>query len=293
MAGKTVAFMLLSRPHFLLGGVLLFALGARTSPELGLSSYLVAQLMVTSTQLTAHYVNEYADAAADRAVVHRTAFSGGSGMIPSGRVQRRTALTAAYITTGVASGAAIAVAFDSPGAAAAGIAALAIAWAYSMPPARLLGTGWGEVATSLVVTALVPLVGALSQGAVVGAFLAWSVATLFPIHMAMMLAFELPDLLTDRAAAKRVLAVRIGPAATVRLIRVLLAGAATVGIAGWAAGAIPSGAAAVAAVAALPAGATAYLAPRPMAGRLTTSAVATLVVAAVGLLLGAAPAQAH
>jgi 1,4-dihydroxy-2-naphthoate octaprenyltransferase len=50
----------------------------------------------------------------------------------------------------------------------------------------------------------------------------WAQAVLLPIHIAMMLGFEIPDLEADAATGKRVLAVRLGEPWTVRLIEALL-----------------------------------------------------------------------
>ena len=40
---------------------MLYAVGAASVPQVELGHYLLGQAMVTSAQLTAHYVNEYAD----------------------------------------------------------------------------------------------------------------------------------------------------------------------------------------------------------------------------------------
>jgi 1,4-dihydroxy-2-naphthoate octaprenyltransferase len=200
----------------------MYAVGAAAAGIDDPVGYLVGQLAVTASQLTAHYVNEYADVAADRLVTNRTWFSGGSGVLVDGSVDRRIAIRAAAVTSVVSVAAAAALAVTSVAAAAIVTATLAVSWAYSMPPVRLLSTGWGELVTSLVVTVAVPLVGALSQGATIDGGLPWAVAALFCIHTSMILAFELPDVDTDAAAGKRVLAVRLGPAWTHRLIRSLL-----------------------------------------------------------------------
>ena len=54
------SFVRLSRPHFLLGGFLMFWLGARSVSTFDTSGYVLGQAMVTSAQITAHYLNEYA-----------------------------------------------------------------------------------------------------------------------------------------------------------------------------------------------------------------------------------------
>jgi 1,4-dihydroxy-2-naphthoate octaprenyltransferase len=181
-------------------------------------TYLVGQLAVSASQLTAHYVNEYADVEADALVTNRTWFSGGSGVLTRGSISPPIALRAAYVTSVVSLLAATGLGVTHPLAAFIVVGTLVISWAYSMPPIRLLNTGWGEMATTVVVTIAVPLVGALGQPGRVDPSLWWAIAALFFVHMAMILAFELPDLESDRLAGKRVLAVRLGRATTVRLI---------------------------------------------------------------------------
>ena len=248
-----MAFVKLSRPHFLLGGALLFALGSVAAGDISWLDYALGQAMVTSMQVTAHFVNEYADREVDPAVDRRTLFSGGSGVLVSGDLKPEVALWAAgaSMTVGVILAAVVAV--GSPLAAGVGLIALAVSWGYSMPPIRLLATGWGELATSLVVVVAVPVIGWAVQQAPASVALWWAVGILLPVHVAMMLAFELPDLESDAAAGKRVLGVRLGETRSSGLIAILVVMAvliAAIGIAvegiaagaGWAvsAGLIPA-----------------------------------------------------
>ena len=214
-------WLVLCRPHFLLGGVLLYALGAFAAGVTDVTAYIIGQIAVTTSQLTAHLVNEYADVEADRLVVNRTLFSGGSGVLVSGDIDRQSVLTAAIASTAISLSAAIAVGVAPPIAGIIAAATLAVSWGYSIPPIRLLGTGWGELATSIVVVAAVPSIGAETQGSLTTG-LWWAMATLLPIHLGMMLAFELPDLESDREADKQVVAVRLGRRATEALIVILL-----------------------------------------------------------------------
>ena len=197
---------------------MLYAVGAGTVSDLGLKDYLLGQLMVTSAQVTAHFVNEFADIEIDRHVVNRTWFSGGSGVLSSGTLPARVAMRAAIASSTMAVVFAVLVADRSGAAAALGLIALVVSWLYSLPPVRLLDTAWGEAMTSVVVAVLVPFIGALANGGEVTAPLRWAVVVLFLVHMAMMLALELPDLETDRAGGKTVLAVRLGHGATWLLI---------------------------------------------------------------------------
>lgn len=272
----------LARPHFLLGGALLYAVGASTVDDLDLVDYLLGQAMVAAAQITAHFVNEYADVGVDRHVVNRTWFSGGSGVLSGGELRPAVAVRAAVVTSLLTFGFVVSVAVRSAAAAALGLIALAVAWLYSLPPVRLLGTGWGELVTSFVVAVLVPIVGALANGGSIDAALVWAVAVLFLVHMGMILTFELPDEATDRAAGKTVLAVRIGTVSTHRLIGVCFGLA---GVAFAVSVATDQLAAPVRAAPAAVAAALAVVAGRRRRFHLATgSAVGALALTALGLL---------
>ena len=94
-----VLIIRLSRPLFLLGAALVYALGAGIARYLGVEIdwgiYLLGQAWVTLLQLSTHYLNEYFDAPADAENPNRTPFSGGSGAIGPGKLGRSTALALA------------------------------------------------------------------------------------------------------------------------------------------------------------------------------------------------------
>ena len=111
------AFLRLSRPEFLVGGVVFFWLGTRAGDGgLSWSHYLAGQGMVSSVQLFAQYVNEHFDQATDAVTTNRTWFSGGSGVLPSGRLHELTALRAAAVAGTAALGFGIWSATHAPGA---------------------------------------------------------------------------------------------------------------------------------------------------------------------------------
>lgn len=278
--------MKLSRPHFLAGGILAYALGAATAPSVQVNRYLAGQLMVTAAQLTAHFLNEYADRFVDAGITNRTAFSGGSGVLLTGRVEPRIALRAGQVTSTVSIVAALAVWTFSPVAAALGLGALCISWIYSMPPIRLLGTGWGEAATTAVVIGAVPLIGVTSQGTAASSVLWISIAALFPIHFATMLVFEIPDIESDRAGGKRVLAIRIGRRATELLIGLAFLVGAAILAAGVVFGRLGQ-AAILSGIAVAPGWVTLRALRSDRYSLATASAVATLAFTIVGLTLGA------
>lgn len=279
---KLWAFLVLSRPHFLLGGAVMYAIGAVRAGAHDPSSYLLGQFVVSSIQVTAHFVNEYGDVEPDRSVVHRTPFSGGSGVLTTGRLSPQVALRAGIASTALAAVGIGAIAGRSAAAAAIAGLALVIAWVYSMPPARMLDTGWGELVTAIVVGALVPLVGALANGGSVDRGLWWVMGALVLLNLAVVVAFALPDLDTDRAAGKTVLAVRLGRRSAVRLLAGSFAAAAAISLVGVVRGAVPPNW--LLAVPVLPGALTMWAAERSRYATLTTAAVLTVVSFGVAVL---------
>jgi 1,4-dihydroxy-2-naphthoate octaprenyltransferase len=208
------AFARLTRPKFLIGGLLGGALGTSIAAfERGgvdWTAYATAQSTITALHLMVHYSNDYFDRHGDALAV-RTPYSGGSGVLVEGALSPRVALVAALACL-IAGLAGAAVLGASGRAAAASIAVLiaALAWWYSSPPLRLVATGLGELDTALVVAVLVPLCAYAAQAG-------WpdlrAVAGTLPAAgamFAMMIAVEYPDVEADGAAGKRNLVVRLG-----------------------------------------------------------------------------------
>jgi 1,4-dihydroxy-2-naphthoate octaprenyltransferase len=217
-----LAFVRLSRPLFLYGGFAGVALGAAvaraTGLRIGAAEYLWVQAMVTSFQLMVHYANDYFDREGD-ARAEPTAWSGGSGVLTAGALHPRVALGAALLCA--AAGLAIAARFALAGNAAVawlGLAIAVLAWCYSAPPVRLAARGLGELDTALVVAVLVPVAGYAAFAHRLGDPPASAVTSTALAMFAMMLCVELPDAGCDRAAGKRNLVVRLGPARAWQLI---------------------------------------------------------------------------
>ncbi len=210
-------FLRLTRPHFLLGGILLYGLGAAIAHYQGYSIdpglYLLGQVLVTLLQLMTHYLNEYYDAAGDQQNQSRTLLSGGSGVVGPGALSPRVAQVAAVISVALAATIASAsqVNRSLPGLAwPVLLLGFLGGYFYSVPPFRLAASGYGELLASLVVGALVPLFGYVVQGGETNRLLFMSVTPLVGLCFAMLIAFELPDYAADVRVQKRTLVVRLG-----------------------------------------------------------------------------------
>lgn len=215
--GKVFAFIRLTRPHFLLGGFLLFGLGAAIALYLGrpinIGLYLIGQLLVTSIQLTTHYLNEYFDAPADALNPNRTLMNGGSGMLGETGLPRTTALYAGMITLAItATGVSLLLLQGDVPLLSWLLLGLGFlcSYFYNAPPVRLISSGYGELIASVVVAGIVPAFSFALQTGELHRLLLMTTAPLIALHFAMVLIFELPDFATDAKFEKRTLMVRIG-----------------------------------------------------------------------------------
>jgi 1,4-dihydroxy-2-naphthoate octaprenyltransferase len=208
---------LLSRPLFLLGGALVYALGAGIARYLGApidwGLYVLGQAYVTTMQLSAQYLNEYYDSSADRDNPNRTPFSGGSGAVGKGKLSQETvmwaALTALTIFTSLTV-VLISVTPLSPLLITIVVLAFLGSFFYSAPPIKLAHSGYGELTTSILVANLVPIFAFVLQYGELHRLLVMSTFPLTTLHLAMMIVFEFPDYLNDLKYEKPTLLVRVG-----------------------------------------------------------------------------------
>lgn len=210
-------FLRLSRPHFLLGGFLLYALGVSIASYLGKPvnavTYLLGQIIVTSIQLMTHYLNEYFDAPGDSKNTNRTLFSGGSGALGPDGLPRITALYAGIITMAFAAVFAGMLLVRERASILPWLVLLLAflgAFGYSAPPLKLIHSGYGELVASFVVAGLVPAFSFSLQTGDLHRLLFMTTIPLIALHFAMMITFQLPDYASDVKYGKRTLMVRAG-----------------------------------------------------------------------------------
>jgi 1,4-dihydroxy-2-naphthoate polyprenyltransferase len=225
-------FVRLARPHFLLGGILLFALGGGIARYLGnpidWGMYFLGQAWVTMMQLSTQFLNEFYNAHADVNNPNRTLFSGGSGTIGPGKLPRAAALWGGMACLGAA--AAFTVLLIAQGRLSPAVVLVMVliflgAFFYAAPPIRLESSGYGELTTSILVAGLVPGLGLLLQTGELHRLLPMVTFPLVLLHLAMLLAFELPDYANDLKYEKKTIMVRIGWEAGMRLHNFAIFGA--------------------------------------------------------------------
>ena len=154
------------------------------------------------------FANDYADR--DHDTGERTLFSGGSGVLQNGDLAAKS-LGRAAVVMGVSllilGGLFVP---HSPWPLVLAIAALVLLWAYSYPPLRLSYRGGGEWLQGLGVGGVLPLFGYAAQAGELASF-PWSVgAGCVLLAASANIATALPDLVADRRAKKRTLAVKKG-----------------------------------------------------------------------------------
>jgi 1,4-dihydroxy-2-naphthoate polyprenyltransferase len=212
-----ILFFRLTRPLFLLGAILLYALGAGITHYLGTSLnwglFWIGLAWVLLLQLSAHYLNEYYDVPYDQENENRTPFSGGSGVLGPGRLPRRIALIAALTTlTFLASLTVVLLSHWRIPSLSILIMVLAFlgAFFYSVPPVALELTGYGELTTSFLVAFLLPGFAFSLQYGQFHRLVAMVGFPLVTLHLAMMVTFEFPDYYSDVKYRKHTLLVRLG-----------------------------------------------------------------------------------
>ncbi|NNJ12315.1 prenyltransferase [Chloroflexales bacterium ZM16-3] len=230
LRARSIDLLILGRPLHLLGGTLFYGLGvaaarvAGAPPRWPLAA--VGLLAVLAAQLMAHYSNDYFDLEADRLNHAPTSWTGGSRVLPEGRLPPRAALFAALACAALALLlAALAAAISPAPAMSLGVLLLAItlAWAYSSPPLRLNWRGLGEVAGALLIPGMTCLVGFVLQA---GAIMPLPLLLVIPLCLfdfMQLLAANVPDAEGDALAGKRTLVVRLGLRRASRIYLVALA----------------------------------------------------------------------
>ncbi len=214
---NVILFLRMSRPIFIIGVMILYALGVSIARYLGIviswETYIYGQLWVTILQLSTQYLNEYFNSPADIKNPNRTALTGGSGVLGPGKLPRRTALFAALTCLAIlASITVLIIANINLTVVTIFIMLIAFIGAlfYSTPPLKLEASGYGELIVSIIVAFLVPSFAFVLQAGEIHRLVPMTTFPLTTLHLAMLLAFELPDYANDFKYGKRTIMVRLG-----------------------------------------------------------------------------------
>jgi 1,4-dihydroxy-2-naphthoate octaprenyltransferase len=242
-----------TRPAFLSVTLIGCLLGLAAAYAEGVALRPLSAFLTLAFALVAHaginVLNDYYDAlnGSDAANAERRfPYTGGSRFIQNGVLSRGATRAFGYGLLAAVIPAGLWLARQSgPGLVWIGLAGIAVGWAYSAPPAKLMSRGLGELAVAL--GWLIVVLGAdyVQRGALSLTPLAAGVS--YGLHVANLLFInQFPDVKADGAAGKRNLVVRLGTDGARWLYPAILAAACL-----WLAGAVLAGALPALALAAL------------------------------------------
>jgi 1,4-dihydroxy-2-naphthoate octaprenyltransferase len=223
LAGGSVArrikrLLLATRPKFFAASVLPVLLGTAWGYKVGgqfdLLVFALALLAIVCVHAGANVLNDVFDELGGSDPINDNRiypYTGGSRFIQNGvmSVAEMARWGSTLIGVGMVLGAVL-IAIKGMTVLLFGLAGVALATLYSMPPVQLSARGWGETAVG-VGFGVLPVCGAawLQSGVIDGAVLLVSVpVSLWVANI--LLINEVPDIPADAQAGKRTLAVRLG-----------------------------------------------------------------------------------
>jgi len=224
-----LVWLRMTRPAFLLLTVVACLLGTTTAAACGCGLDVPLALGATALAVLAHaagnVLNDLHDARNGADAANRQGifpFTGGSRLIQNGVVsERQTAeLATALLVFLLPAGLLLAVKAGG-GVLLLGMAGLALAWAYSAPPLKLMSRGLGEPTVAMVWFLVV--VGAdYVQRRHFFPIPAWVALSFALLVAALLLINGFPDADADAQVGKRTLVVRLGPRRASALYAVLV-----------------------------------------------------------------------
>jgi 1,4-dihydroxy-2-naphthoate octaprenyltransferase len=217
---KVSAWLALSRLPFHSVGVLPYVLGStlvwRFEGLFRWDIFGLGTCGVILVMLATYLAGEYWDYAEDTisGEIGRSRFAGGSGVLQSGVVGRRTVLRAsiACVALALADGLVLVLGFGvGEWALLLGVVGLVAGFFYSARPIRWVTTGWGELWIAFCYGWLPIAVGYYLQANSIASAVHWIAAPVGLTIFNVILLNEFPDYVADLATGKRNLTVRLGP----------------------------------------------------------------------------------
>lgn len=226
---KALKLLWMVRPHFMAGSAVVYMVGALVARSethvLDLWACGLGLALVWLVQLATHLFNEHADLSADALNVHRTLFSGGSGVLQTNifppRLARWAGAAALLLATSILLVLSTRPAFGPPTILIFALAAFGAA-EYSLPPLKLAYRGWGTLDTTMVAGLLTPVMAYNLQTGRISGTLLLAALPLVVLVLGNTITVALPDYEADRAAGKRTLVVRFGPRRAAALYTIVL-----------------------------------------------------------------------
>jgi len=208
------------------------ALAFATLGRFGFGLMVVAGWFGLLVQLVIVFVNDVSDQETDRANLTHARVSGGSRVLPEGKLSSAMLRAAARVTVVALGVFSLTLALAGwPWMPAFAAAAVLLVWAHDHPPLRLAYRGHGELVQGLGTGVVLPLVGYYTQAGTLAGFHWPALVPLVLLGYAGNILSALPDVPSDRASGKRTYPVRRGQWLARRHALELLAIAAA--MSGW------------------------------------------------------------
>ncbi|MEM9453419.1 MAG: prenyltransferase [Myxococcota bacterium] len=181
--------------------------------RLDVALLVVAHVFGVLDHLFIVWANDVADEAADRHNETPTLFSGGSRVLPEGKLGSAQLARAAAVAVLAMLGLSLyaAISLDRPATPLAWALAVALLWAYSFPPARLSYRGAGAITQAFGMMVVLPLLGFYLQCSGIGGFPWAALVPAVMLGLASNITTALPDHPADEATGKATWPVRYGP----------------------------------------------------------------------------------
>jgi 1,4-dihydroxy-2-naphthoate octaprenyltransferase len=205
-AARPLAQLNIALP-LLFGQALAFAALGRFS----LGWMYLAGVFGVLVQLVIVFVNDFADRETDALNTTFSRFSGGSRVLPEGKLAPATLRGAALVALATMMTMSVGLALAGrPWAPVLAFAAALLVWAYNHPPLRLAYRGHGEIVQGLGTGVVLPLVGYYFQAGTFGGFHWPALVPMVMLGYVGNILTALPDAPSDRVSGKLSYPVRRG-----------------------------------------------------------------------------------
>ena len=209
----------LSRPIYILIAILLYILGVGIARyltgQIDWSSYILGLVWIVLLMLGFQYLSEYfyMDRGYDGQKWWLTPFSGGSGAIGLGKLSRQVALWAGLICLTITAYFTVMIyQYQKLSVQNTFMLVLMLVGelAFTLPPPRLVTSGYGELTMSLIMVGLIPAIAFSLQGHEIHRILFMVSFPLVTLYLGMLLALEFPSYASDITHGRRPILIRIG-----------------------------------------------------------------------------------